>query len=97
MQFLNDSAELTLLQLEAVKELRTYAKLHPAYAGIVDLAIRMLPLESGSHYSVSFSEKPDSLSQWRGYGGAQGYAIGFTKESLTRVVQNDPDGAVRRL
>ncbi|GGF18191.1 DUF2971 domain-containing protein [Subtercola lobariae] len=93
MQYLNDSAELTLLQVEAIEELRSYASIHLQHAEIIELAIPMLPLESGSHYSISFSEDPDSLSQWRGYGGVQGYAIGFSKDSLARVAQNDDDGA----
>jgi hypothetical protein len=90
MQYLNDTAELTLLQIEATKELRAYSARCPRYAEIVDSAIPMLPLESGSHYSISFSGDPDSLSQWRGYGGSQGYAIGFTMDSLARVARTTP-------
>jgi hypothetical protein len=93
MQYLNDSAELTLLQLEAVEELRAYGRTNPQYAEIIEKAVPMLPLGSGSHYSVSFSEDADSLSQWRGYGGVQGYAIGFSKDSLYDVVQRDLDSA----
>lgn len=34
-------------------------------------------------FSVSLSEKPDSLSQWRAYsGGTGGFALGFTWDSL---------------
>ena len=49
-------------------------------------------VESFSHWLqvnycvISFSEAPDALSQWRGYGGpAQGYALGLQREALSAV------------
>ena len=35
----------------------------------------------GATYVSCFTENPDQLSQWRGYGG-RGYSIGFTRDSL---------------
>lgn len=36
-------------------------------------------------YASSFSERPDVLSQWRGYAPAGGYAIGFRKQFVERL------------
>lgn len=36
-------------------------------------------------YVACFSEEPDQLSQWRGYGG-RGYSIGFNKQGLNKLV-----------
>ncbi len=38
-------------------------------------------LLDGATYVACFTEQPDQLSQWRGYGG-QGYSIGFTRDGL---------------
>lgn len=42
----------------------------------------------GPAYVTSFCTKPDLLSQWRGYGGGQGYALGFRFEDLQSVARN---------
>jgi hypothetical protein len=40
--------------------------------------------EDVSLYVASLSEDPDSLAQWRGYGGpASGFSIGFDARELT--------------
>ena len=39
----------------------------------------------GATYVACFTEKPDQLSQWRGYGG-RGYALGFTKQGLAELI-----------
>ncbi|MEB4212321.1 DUF2971 domain-containing protein [Mycobacterium sp. 94-17] len=39
----------------------------------------------GATYVACFTEKPDQLSQWRGYGG-RGYSIGFTREGLNQLI-----------
>ncbi|MGW3911150.1 DUF2971 domain-containing protein [Streptomyces sp. NPDC005070] len=44
-----------------------------------DSPTRLLPLHV---YVTCFCENGDLLSQWRGYGGTGGYAIGFRTESL---------------
>jgi Protein of unknown function (DUF2971) len=49
-----------------------------------DLAGPAWTVFDGATYISCFTEKPDQLSQWRGYGGL-GYSIGFTKESLNRL------------
>lgn len=39
----------------------------------------------GATYVSCFTEKPDQLSQWRGYGG-RGYSVGFTRDGLNNLV-----------
>jgi hypothetical protein len=52
--------------------------------GDYDLAGPAFTVFDGATYISCFTEKPDQLSQWRGYGGL-GYSIGFTKEALNRL------------
>ncbi|MGH3626304.1 MAG: DUF2971 domain-containing protein, partial [Sciscionella sp.] len=42
----------------------------------------------GATFVACFTEQPDQLSQWRGYGG-RGYSIGFTREGLNQLVVDD--------
>lgn len=55
-----------------------------------------LSIYDGATYVACFTNEPDQLSQWRGYGG-RGYAIGFTKEGLNKLEidgENTPAGEV---
>ena len=36
-------------------------------------------------YAACFSDAPDLLSQWRGYSGLAGYALGFSLEALRKI------------
>ncbi|WP_406816619.1 DUF2971 domain-containing protein [Mycobacterium sp. M23085] len=47
----------------------------------------------GATYVSCFTEKPNQLSQWRGYGG-RGYSIGFTKDGLGKLVVEQDDAPV---
>lgn len=40
-------------------------------------------------FIASFCRKRDLLSQWRGYAGAQGYAIGISRSGLSQSARND--------
>ena len=40
---------------------------------------------NGATYVSCFTEEPDQLSQWRGYGG-RGYSVGFTRDGLNNMV-----------
>lgn len=53
----------------------------------------------GATYVSCFTENPDQLSQWRGYGG-NGYSLGFTKEGLNRLQiegESSPAGDIVRV
>lgn len=47
-------------------------------------------------YAVSFSSHGDQLSQWRGYANGSGFAMGFDRAILERLV-SEQQGGVRRL
>jgi hypothetical protein len=79
-QYLNDGAELSYardmyfdevekLGLPPLEEGGGYAQAGPS-------------LESFRAFIVCFCEDGDLLSQWRGYGADQGYALGFDTEGL---------------
>lgn len=40
-------------------------------------------------YAFSLSEKPDVLSQWRGYAPSGGYCIGFFRESIETICKKN--------
>jgi hypothetical protein len=47
----------------------------------------------GATYVSCFTEKPDQLSQWRGYGG-HGYSVGFTRDGLDNLVNEGASSLV---
>lgn len=87
--FLNDSNEIRLaLELLKAKLLTVDRQVLPdaTKQKIIDVAC------NNAAYMIcamSFCEKGDLLSQWRGYASQQGgYAIGFDREGLTQVAKN---------
>lgn len=108
--YLNDSREL----LEALEvQRRLLADEGAMDGGEKELTVRLLhawfvaphlsdlePMEGSS--VTSFCEQGDLLSQWRGYGGAQGYAVGVSRsgleassmdrgDALVKVIYGEPD------
>lgn len=53
-------------------------------AALVDESLPQPPVEWkwANGYVTCFTSKADSLGQWRGYAGGDGFAIGFKRESL---------------
>lgn len=84
-RFLNDGTELTyaldLFFSEVDKNLKEDLKFVDKGSGGLSIPFRT-PSESSDVFIVCFCENGDLLSQWRGYGQDQGYAIGFDKEKL---------------
>lgn len=57
--------EATVEEAERLESILTHTRFQAGVAGIA------------GPYVVSFSENRDQLSQWRGYAGGDGYALGF--------------------
>jgi hypothetical protein len=53
-----------------------------------NLAGKAWTVFDGATFVSCFTENPNQLSQWRGYGG-RGYSAGFTRESLDKLVVKD--------
>jgi hypothetical protein len=51
-------------------------------------------LIDGATYVSCFTEMPDQLSQWRGYGG-RGYSLGFTKKGLNDLAIEGEDSRAK--
>lgn len=90
-QYLNDSREF-LHAIDLVREqLRpglTFGNpdIKPVYQALTNSLDGM---ESINLCVCSFSEEPDSLLQWRAYGGASGFAIGFTGAFIEEVAKKN--------
>jgi len=56
-------------------------------AALVDRSKPQMPMEWkwANGYVTCFTSKPDSLGQWRGYAGGDGFAIGFRRECLEEL------------
>ena len=89
--FLNDQTEVlhTLLLLKRIISQRDETN---ETAGVAhDVADRFMLFVVDNFYTflevylVCFCTSPDLLSQWRGYGQAGGYAIGFSTEDLSEL------------
>jgi Protein of unknown function (DUF2971) len=48
-------------------------------------------VSDGATYVSCFTERPDQLSQWRGYGG-RGYSIGFSRDGLNELSIQGEEG-----
>jgi hypothetical protein len=48
-------------------------------------------VSDGATYVSCFTERPDQLSQWRGYGG-RGYSIGFSRDGLNNLSIQGEEG-----
>lgn len=83
-RFLNDSTEI-VHTLSSAKEMAGHIYMDDDYFAPLAYALRhaLETMENQAVFVTSFSEKPDLLSQWRGYcpGGA-GVCIGFDKQEL---------------
>jgi hypothetical protein len=85
VRFLNDTKEGELPFEEALEEFkRAYAEAPQMTPVMLQHLDEMAQVGGGlPMYLASFSSKADSLSQWRGYGGAsQGYTIAFRRDEL---------------
>lgn len=83
--YLNDASEIAF-GLESLEEaLEDLAK--DSSSRRDDIWPSNIPLERSSVdvYAVSFSTEGDQLSQWRGYAGGTGYALGFKMDALVSV------------
>lgn len=93
IQYLNDTSEFALALSLASRELQqrtqntTNAEL---LIGANDLMEDIGGIQNVNICVCSFSEKRDSLSQWRGYGGgSSSYAIGFDSSYLERIADTE--------
>lgn len=101
ISFLNDTEEFAhgihVLeeQLSLVLESR---HVHPAQKRFMENAVQLArsSTDVSPLYVFCASEEPDSLSQWRGYGGGVSYAVGVDVDSEIMAVV-DEDAAPRQL
>lgn len=86
VSFLNDNRELSHgvdASVEAIKILTKKSENARWNAPLRDVAERLRDKKIPHTFAACFCEKTDSLSQWRGYGGAtQGVAIIFRRKAL---------------
>lgn len=89
--FLNDTNEfrqgLRVLDLTN-RALQASRHVHPAQKKVVSQAteaVNRVSVQADLHVACA-SEVPDSLSQWRSYGGSSGVAIGLDTESYVPVL-----------
>lgn len=54
---------------------------------LVDSTLPQIPWQWkwANSYATCFTTKGDSLGQWRGYAGGDGFAIGFSREALSEL------------
>lgn len=94
IQYLNDTSEFSLAltlasdTLDAAYKLNRFKK-HSWFLEMLSESIQSM--ERINIFVASFSEDPDSLSQWRAYGGrSSGYGIGFLSSALSAAaIEND--------
>lgn len=89
VRYMNDHEEIqrfvriVVSELEAIHKNDAYAEGWLGIEGAKTMLTTWLPV---NFFVVSFTTLPDSLSQWRAYtGGSNGYALGFSGESLRAV------------
>lgn len=111
VEFMNDAQEISYARDTVMAELRARADaLAPASIGgpeteasnraeIIRTAASMLEEFGGRYhvYAACFCESGDLLSQWRGYAGEGGYALGFRTSSLTGLTVDGTMGHQVRL
>jgi hypothetical protein len=93
-RFLNDSSELWYIYQLAADVIREeFVGRYSGLAGaFLDYAVTAAPPYSGVPYYLScFSELDNSLSQWRAYGGRQGFSLAFPGD-ITPVEGYAPEG-----
>ena len=85
VRFLNDASELDYslrVIAEVVGDVKT-----PSMKAAADVLAglrrpAMTIFETFNVFAICFCLNPDLLSQWRGYGGDQGFAIGFERDAF---------------
>jgi Protein of unknown function (DUF2971) len=87
IRFLNDTAEFTFARDALVREAHLRAKRlkHPLVKRMVMREIRRVEHGHIPAYVISFSERGNTLSQWRAYAPRDGVAIGFYRGALRKV------------
>ncbi len=97
-QYLNDRhEEIESKQvLDAVLDERIKATTDTFELAMLEHFIKyMADPHNENRYVVSFSECEDDLSQWRAYGGASGYCLGFSLEAIYQVAKDHGMGIAR--
>jgi hypothetical protein len=91
IRFLNDSAEFTFARDLLVQEARhrSLRLKHPYVKKIIEREIRRVEHGHVPAYVVSFSERGNTLNQWRAYAPRDRVSIGFQRSALRKV--NDFD------
>jgi hypothetical protein len=65
---------------------------YAVFLKVADEFFRRCDLAATFHFVSCFSEVPDDLGQWRGYGGGEcGYAIGFQFQGLQQALKSRPN------
>jgi hypothetical protein len=110
IEFMNDAEELAYARPALVAELEAKADaLWPAdardtgetaeqnRAGMLRMIRDFLTRASATYhaYAACFCEDSDLLSQWRGYAGEGGYAIGFRTAALASMAERESGGVIR--
>jgi hypothetical protein len=87
IRFLNDSEEFTFARDVLVKRLVERAlQLRNEHARkLIERELESLAVRTVSAYVVSFSERGNSLSQWRAYAPRDGVSIGFHRGALKSI------------
>lgn len=84
IQYLNDSEELSYA-ISMTKDLSEHA-----LTCLVDpIKTKLDKISSINVCTFSLTENGDLLSQWRGYAHSMGYAIGFDKNSLQKMLGSE--------
>lgn len=87
--FLNDSDEHFWLRNKALLFIDKQIRQHPDDQGYKYLETILQQGWRHEIYCACFSEHPDQLSQWRGYGDdGKGFAIGFSTQHLQWLCKN---------
>ncbi|MBF0548531.1 MAG: DUF2971 domain-containing protein [Candidatus Riflebacteria bacterium] len=92
LNFLNDSSEFTLAFDLAVLALETKKKIPRKIVEGIKSELekkKNSPGEQQQFFTCSVTTRSDDLSQWRGYGGNNGYAIGFKKDELEKYLHDN--------
>lgn len=82
----NDTQEGKILAKILQEVAKDHGSPHPKFASFVESLDYIFDIYDG--LGLCLSEKPDLLSQWRGYANdARGFSIGFNKEYLNRLAE----------
>ena len=93
VKFLNDTSEFVYVFKLAEKYLNSLRKCNELKEEEIQ-RLKMMPqsldwpFEATKWFVFSFSNDPDSLSQWRAYGSGSGVSIGFDYENIIKQIKN---------